>query len=163
MSFSEYFPGTFGFFKWVDGTWICNSIKATTWVFPLTETIHILALAMALGAMLMINFRLLGIIRNWTPAQMVGQLKNFINIGIWVIIGTGIILAVAEPLKAYDNLAFMPKMILLALSVIYQYTLYPKAEHLDVVKIPIWGKLAALVSIGLWFSVGVMGRAIGFV
>ena len=163
MSFSQYFPGSFGFFKWVDGTWICNSIKATTWVFPLTETIHILALAMALGAMLMINFRLLGIIRNWTPAQMVDQLRGFINWGILTIIVTGIILAVAEPLKAYDNLAFMPKMILLALSVIYQYTLYPKAEHINVRKVPIWGKLAALVSIGLWFSVGVMGRAIGFV
>ena len=163
MSFSQYFPGTLTFFKWVDGTWICNAIKGTTWVFPLTETIHILALAMALGAMLMINFRLLGIIRNWTPAQMVGQLHGFINWGIWIIIVTGVLLAWAEPLKAYDNLAFMPKMILLALSIIYQYTLYPKAESLDVQKIPIWGKLAALVSICLWFGVGVMGRAIGFV
>jgi hypothetical protein len=54
-------------------------------------------------------------------------------------------------------------MILLALAVIYQYTLYPKAEHLDVTKVPIWGKLAALVSMALWFGVGVMGRAIGFV
>jgi hypothetical protein len=94
---------------------------------------------------------------------MVGQLRGFINWGIWTIIGTGIILAVAEPLKAYDNLAFLPKMVLLALSVIYQYTLYPKAEHLDTTKIPIWGRLAALVSITLWFGVGVMGRAIGFV
>jgi hypothetical protein len=163
VSFSQYFPGTLVFFKWIDGTWICNAIKGTTWVFPLTETIHILALAMALGAMLMVNFRLLGIIRNWTPAQMVGQLQGFINWGIWTIIGTGILLAVAEPLKAYDNLAFLPKMTLLALAIIYQYTLYPKAEHLDTVKIPIWGRLAALVSIGLWFGVGVMGRAIGFV
>jgi hypothetical protein len=163
VSFSQYFPGTLGFFKWIDGTAICNAIKATTWVFPFTETIHILALAMALGAMLMINFRLLGIIRNWTPAQMVGQLSGFINWGIWIIIGTGIILAWAEPLKAYDNLAFLPKMTLLLLAVVYQYTLYPKAEKIDQPKIPIWGKLAALVSIGLWFGVGVMGRAIGFV
>ena len=55
-------------------------IKGTTWVFPLVETIHLLALAFLLGSLFLIDLRLLGLsIRGWSPAQIVEQLHDFIN------------------------------------------------------------------------------------
>ena len=58
----------------MDGTAISLFIKGTTWVFPLVETIHILALAVLLGSLFLIDLRLLGIaIRRWSPAQIVEQ------------------------------------------------------------------------------------------
>src|ERR1700722_1134344 len=111
------FPSWFPFLAWVDQTHMSQYIKGTTWVFPLVETIHILALAMLLGSLFLIDLRLLGIaIRRWSPAQIVEQLHAFINGSIVVILITGAILFIAEPRKLFDSAAFGPKMIILALA-----------------------------------------------
>ena len=164
MSFSSLFPFTYPFFKWCDDTWLCNAIKATTWVFPLTETIHILALVVLLGSIMLVDFRLLGVgIRNWSPARISRELQHFISWGLVVILITGWLLFMAEPLKAYDNMAFLPKMTLLFSAILYHYTVFRKASSIDGVSIPVLGRLAAVLSLFLWFGIGVMGRAIGFV
>jgi hypothetical protein len=157
------FPSWFPFFAWMDETRISLYIKSTTWVFPLVETIHIMALAVLLGSLFLIDLRLLGIaIRRWSPAQIVEQLHSFINWSVVVILITGAILFIAEPRKLFDSAAFGPKMILLSLAILFQYTLYPRVRSMQT-HIPIWGRLLALVSLGLWFGVAVCGRAIGFV
>jgi hypothetical protein len=163
FSFAQL-PRLFPFFKWVDGTWICNYIKSTTWIFPLVETIHILSLVVLVGSVLLVDFRLLGIgLSRWTPKQMARQLGPFLKYGLIVILVTGTLLFIAEPRKLYDNAAFGPKMILLAASIVFQYTIFRKMEEIDKQSAPIWGRLGALLSLMLWFGVGVAGRAIGFV
>jgi hypothetical protein len=157
------FPSWFPFFAWMDETRISLYIKSTTWVFPLVETIHILALAVLLGSLFLIDLRLLGIaIRKWSPAQILEQLHSFINWSVIIILITGVILFIAEPRKLFDSAAFGPKMMILALAIIFQYTLYPQVRNMRT-RIPIWGRLLAFVSLSLWFSVAVCGRAIGFV
>jgi hypothetical protein len=157
------FPSWFPFFAWMDETKMSLYIKSTTWVFPLVETIHILALAVLLGSLFLIDLRLLGIaIRGWSPAQVLEQLHSLINWSVVIILCTGAILFVAEPRKLFDSAAFGPKMIILALAIIFQYSLYPQVRQMQT-RIPLWGRLMALVSLGLWFGVAVCGRAIGFV
>ena len=164
MSFSALFPSTIPFFRWCDQTWLCNAIKGTTWVFPLTETIHILALVVLLGSIMLLDFRLLGIgIRNWTPWRIANELRRYILGALFVILVTGWLLFMAEPMKAYDNMAFLPKMTLLFSAILFHYTVFRKASSIDKLYTPVTAKFAALVSLFLWFGIGVMGRAIGFV
>ena len=156
-------PSIFPFFKWVDQTGISGYIKGTTWVFPLVETFHILALAILLGSVFLIDLRLLGIaVRRWSPAQIMEQVRSLMNWSVGIILVTGIILFIAEPRKLFDNAAFGPKMLLLALALIFQYTFYWRVRNMKA-SIPIWGRFFALISFGLWFGVAVCGRAIGFV
>ncbi len=156
-------PSLFPFFKWVDQTALSAAIKATTWVFPFAETIHILALSVLLGSVFLVDLRLLGIaIRGWTPSQIMAQVRPLMNWSVAVILCTGSILFIAEPRKCFDNAAFGPKMILLALALAFQYSLYPRVRSIEQ-HIPFWGRLAAVISFGLWFGVAVCGRAIGFV
>src|SRR5215469_18453748 len=73
-------PALFPFFKWVDETWLSAAIKATTWVFPFAETIHILSLSVLLGSVFLVDLRMLGIaIKGWTPAQIVAQVRPLVN------------------------------------------------------------------------------------
>jgi hypothetical protein len=156
-------PSLFPFFKWVDETSLSQAIKATTWVFPLTETIHILALSVLLGSVFLIDLRLLGIaIRKWSPAQILEQVRPLMNWSVGVILVTGSLLFIAEPRKCFDNAAFGPKMIFLALALIIQFTVYRRVGSMQA-RIPVWGRMLAVVSFGLWFAVAVCGRAIGFV
>jgi hypothetical protein len=164
VSFSYLFPSTYPFFKWCDDTWLCNAIKATTWVFPLAETIHILALVVLLGSIMLVDFRLLGLgIRRFSPLRISNELKTYIAWALGVILVTGWLLFMAEPLKAYDNMAFMPKMALLFSAILFHYTAFRKASSIDSTSIPVLAKFAALLSLFLWFGIGVAGRAIGFV
>ncbi len=156
-------PRLFPFFKWVDETSLSAAIKGTTWVFPLVETIHILALSVLLGSVFLIDLRLLGVaIRRWSPSQILAQVHGMMNWSVIIILVTGALLFIAEPRKCFDNAAFGPKMIFLALAIAFQYTIYPLAGKLET-RIPVWGRLAAVVSFGLWLGVAVCGRAIGFV
>lgn len=156
-------PSWFPFFKWVDGTSLSLAIKGTTWVFPLAETIHILALSVLLGSVFLMDLRLLGVaVRHWSPVQILAQVRGLMNWSVGIILVTGALLFIAEPRKCYDNAAFGPKMIFLALALVFQYSIYPLATHLET-RIPAWARLAAVVSFGLWFAVAVCGRAIGFV
>ena len=147
-------------YTWCDGTRLGQAIRGVTWAFPLIETIHIIALLVLLGGILMVDISLLGGLRRLTPAHIMRQVRPFVNWSLLVILITGVLLFLSEALKAYDNDAFRPKVTLLAMAIIWHYTVHRRAESSE---IPGSGKIAALGSILLWFGVGVAGRAIGFV
>ena len=46
---------------WNDKTWLGQAISGTIWAFPVIETIHILALTMMFGAIVIIDLRMLGV------------------------------------------------------------------------------------------------------
>jgi hypothetical protein len=153
-------------FKWADATAVGQMVRGNTWTFPLVETIHILALTVLLGFILMIDLRLLGVIKRLGVSQMQRQLHGYINWSLAVILITGVMLWLSEAMKTYTNAAFRPKIILLALAIAYHYTIHRKAASSDSPSgpawSPAWSKVAAIVSLALWFGVGIAGRAIGF-
>ena len=153
------------FFQWCNDTALGTGIRNVTWAFPLIETIHILSLTVLLGSILMMDLRMLGVgIRRIPVSRMQNQLAGYINVSLVVAIITGFMLFLSEALKAYDNLAFRPKITLLLLAVIFHYTVHIRAtSSVKPAGPPVWGKLAAVVSLVLWFGVGAAGRAIGFV
>jgi hypothetical protein len=134
-------------------------MRADTWQFAITETVHLVALAVLLGSVLLVNFRLLGILRGWSSAQMTRTLAPFIGGGLIGMLVTGALLFISEPMKYYNNDAFLPKMLFLTMAILYHFTIYRKAAAAPMLV----SKLAAIVSITLWFSIGAAGRAIAFV
>lgn len=152
------------FFEWCDASALGLAVRGNTWAFPLIETIHILAITVLLGSILMTDLRMLGIaVRGIPVARLQRQLSKGIDISLVIVLVTGILLFLSEAVKLDDNIAFRPKMILLATAILFHYTLHNRATASDAPAGPAWGKFAALVSILLWFGVGAAGRAIGFV
>ena len=150
------------FFEWCDKTALGEFVRGNTWAFPLIETIHIVALAVLLGSLFLIDLGLMGVkMRGLFPARIGRELNAYIDWSIVVIIVTGILLFLSEALKAYDNAAFWPKITLLAIALVYHYTVHRRALRTETP--PAWGKVAGAASLLLWFSVGAAGRAIGFV
>jgi hypothetical protein len=149
-------------FQWAENTFIGEWIRGGTWPFPLIETFHILALAVFLGALFLIDLRLMGLkMGGITAARLYRELHVYINWGILVILVSGAFLFASEGGKLYDNSAFGPKMYFLAAALVFHYTGHKRAVATEVP--PSWGALAGAVSLLLWFTVGAAGRAIGFV
>ncbi|MEO5925463.1 MAG: DUF6644 family protein [Bryobacteraceae bacterium] len=153
------------FFEWHNTSWLGQTISDSIWYFPFIETIHILAMAIMFGGLLVLNLRLLGLGMKKQPLPVLAKtLMPFVNWGLVIMLISGYAMFTSEALKDFSNDGFKFKMASLGLVLLFQFTLYSwllKKE--DSQRSAILGGGAAVVSFVLWFCVGAGGRAIGFV
>jgi hypothetical protein len=152
------------FIEWTASSSLSHAISQSTWMFAVIESIHLLALSVIGGAVLIVDLRLLGFgIRSRTTAEVAREAQPWF-IGSWtVMIVTGLLLFVSEPQKLYYSTPFSVKMVCLVLATIFALTVRRKVTLAGEGRVrPIWMKLVAVVSLALWFGVGAGGRWIGF-
>jgi hypothetical protein len=153
------------FFQWSDSLWVGHAISDTVWAFPLIETVHILALTIMYGAMIIIDLRLLGLVlRKQSTALLARNLEPYMAWGLIIMLGSGFLLFTSEAMKCYVNDGFRFKMAVLVPAVLFQFTLFRSVTRQDDLKRsrPL-GWMVSVISLVLWFGVGIGGRAIGFV
>jgi hypothetical protein len=149
--------------QWVAHTGLGIAIRKSTLVFPAVEVVHVLGLTLLLGSILAVNMRLLGAgLRRQTPAEVATLLTPLFWTGLGIALATGIIMFVGEPVKCFFNEAFWWKMGLLVAAIAFHLTLFRWAARSQTSG-PLLQKSAAVVSLTLWFGVGVAGRVIGFI
>jgi hypothetical protein len=152
------------FFTWCENTAVGEAIRASLWLFPVIESFHLLALAVIGGAVLLMNLRLLGFgIQRMPAAQLWRDTKPWMLGSLMVMLTSGVLLFTSEATKLYYHEAFWVKMISLLLAILYTFTVLRRVALAEPGRVrPVWSRLAALVSILLWSSVGIAGRWIGF-
>ncbi|HEY1253937.1 MAG TPA: DUF6644 family protein [Terracidiphilus sp.] len=140
-----------------------HAMQTSKWGFALVEMVHLIALAVLGGAVLIVDLRLLGLILKGQSARLIGRDLSRILIGsLIVMIVTGIALLSEEAGKCYFSPAFRWKMALLAAAVLFYFTLHRRALlHTDFGAPNLWSRAAAVVSLTLWLGIGIAGRAIG--
>jgi len=156
---------SYPFFEWHTTTWLGNTINDSIWLFPFVETIHILAMAIMFGALLVLDLRLLGMgMTRQTLPSLAKTLMPFVNWGVVTMLLSGYAMFSSGALKYYSNDGFKFKMACLAAVLIFQYTIFRSLIHKeDAQRSTVMGGAAAVVNFVLWFLVGAGGRAIGFV
>lgn len=152
------------FFTWCENSSLGEAIRGSLWLFPAIESIHLLALAVIGGAVLIVDLRLLGIGINRQPvAQLWRDTWPWLLGSLITMLVTGLLLFTSEATKLYYHEAFWVKMSSLLLSMFFTFTVQRKVVLADANRAqPRWGKAAAVVSLLLWTTVGVCGRWIGF-
>lgn len=152
------------FFEWCEDTAIGHAIRDSSWLFPAIESVHLLALALIGGAVLIVDLRLLGLgLRRQPVAQMARDAEPWLIGGLLVMLATGILLFTSESIKCYYNTAFWVKMTMLPLAMVFTATVRRRVAAADERRVgPVWGRLVGLFSLSLWFTVGAAGRWIGF-
>ncbi len=124
---------------------------------------HVLGLILLLTSLVLVNLRLLGLgLRILPLAQLVQATRWALWLGLALTIGSGALLFVSAPVHYAANSAFVPKMLLLAAALAVHASLYRRATR-SANPGPLLARGAAVLSLTLWFSVGLAGRAIGFV
>jgi len=140
-----------------------HAMQASKWDFAIVEMVHLLALAVLGGSVLLIDLRLLGLILKGESARELGRDLGRLLIGsLVVMVVSGIALLSEEAGKCYYSPAFRWKMALLAAAVVFYFTLHRRALQKTGNGVPaLSARIAAIVSLTLWLGVGVAGRAIG--
>ena len=152
------------FFEWAAATSLGQTISTSTWAFAVIESVHLLALAVIGGAVLIVDVRLLGFgLRSQPIADVARDARPWFVGSLIVMLVSGVGLFLSEPVKCYYSTAFAVKMTCLALAIVFTFTVRRKVTMADEGRVrPPWLKLVALVSLALWFGVAASGRWIGF-
>jgi hypothetical protein len=140
-------------------------MQASKWDFALVEMVHLLALAVLGGSVLIVDLRLLGVVLKRESAPAIGRDLSRLLLGSLVfMILSGIALLSEEAMKCFYSPAFRWKMALLAAAVLFYFTLHRQALLRTGKGEPtLWSRIAAVISLTLWLGVGVAGRAIGLI
>jgi hypothetical protein len=152
------------YFQWFETTMLGDWVKNSSWAFAVIESIHLLALAVIGGAVLMVDLRLLGLgLKRQSIPDVARDAWPWLVASLIVMLVTGFSLFVSEATKCYYSTPFWVKMTSLVLASAFTFTVRRKVTLADDGQVrPALLKLVALVSLTLWFGVGAGGRWIGF-
>jgi hypothetical protein len=152
------------FFQWCEASGIGETIRKSSWLFPVIEAIHLLGLGVIGGAVLVVDLRLLGLgLKRQSAAQLTRDAQPWLVGSLVLMIITGGLLFLSEAIKCYYHDAFWFKMSCLFLAIVFTFTIQRKVTMSDETRVsPVWSKVVAIVSVLLWAGVGIGGRWIGF-
>ena len=153
-------------FQWIESTALAVAINNSTYAFALIESVHLVALAVIGGAVLVVDLRMFGLgFKNQPVAAVATAARPWLIGSLVLIIVTGYLLFSSLAAgKYYWNFAYWWKMYFLLAAIVYTFAVrQPFALRRAVNASAAVAKLVAGVSIFLWLGVAVMGRAIGFI
>ncbi len=152
------------FFTWCENSRLGEAIRDSRWLFPVIESVHLLALAVLGGAVLLLNLRLAGLVLERQPvAQLWRDTRRWLLGSLAVMLLSGLMLFTSEAVKLYYHGAFWLKMTSLALAILFTFTVWRRSASGAADSCgSLENRAVALVSLLLWSAVGIGGRWIGF-
>jgi hypothetical protein len=152
------------FFQWCETLWLGRFVVESNWLFPVIESVHLLALALLGGAILVVDMRLIGLgLKGREIKEIAREVRPYMNAALIGMVMTGVPLFLSEPIKCYYSPAFWVKMWTLAIALIYTYTIRTQTVRMELVRNTARRQvLVGALSIALWFTVAAAGRWIGF-
>jgi Family of unknown function (DUF6644) len=145
-----------------------HTIQTINWIVPAVQTLHILAIAAVMSSVLMINLRLVGALGRDQPLPRFSA--RFLPVIWWalpVLLITGAIMVIGEPMRSLENVVFQLKMCLvlaaIAITLGFQAPLKRNPAFWERTASRRGGALTmAVVSLALWVSIVFAGRWIAY-
>jgi len=152
--------------EWIESTSLSTAIREGGLPYPIIGGIHLLAIALFGGMLLVCDLRLLGwAMRSRPVSDVLNQFKLWKWFGFVVITVTGLLLAWCEPIKLFRSTSFWVKMAFFVLvgvhALVFRNSVYGQPEQLDTA-LTTKARVAAVISLILWTGMVVAGRLIAF-
>jgi hypothetical protein len=155
-------------FKWLETSGLGTTVSQSTWLFPAIETVHVIALALVVGSIAVLDLRLLD--RTWR-VRAITELTQDVLPWTWasfaVAATSGFLMFASAATKYAADTPFRIKMVLLLLAganmlAFHRFT-YRNVAAWDVnAPTPPAAKLAGGLSLLFWIGVVTCGRWVGF-
>lgn len=149
-------------FEWLGQTPPAQMLSESIWLFPVIQCMHLLALALLGGTVLVVDLRMLGLgLRNTPVPELARKVQPWLVGAIAGMLATGSLLFLAETIKCLYSPPFWWKMGFLLSAIVFTFAVRrPVALHATVH--PLLRGAVGIVSLGLWLGTGFYGRWIAF-
>lgn len=138
------------------------------WVIPTIQSIHIVAIAVVVGSVFLIDLRVLG----WagsdqTLQQTVNRYGPWFKGALWVLLATGLLMVIGEPARELLTVSFWVKMFLVAVGTAIALIFWSKVNRHGIQ----WEeslmrqgstKILAVATFLIWLAIVVLGRFIAY-
>lgn len=151
--------------SWLTADAIAGFTSGLTWVWPTAEALHFIGLWILFGPLLIINLRLLGVLKGISFGS-VHRLLPWSMLGLTVNLITGMMFVIAAPGQYVENISFFWKIGLLLLAganLLYLTAFEGPWEVEESNDAPMRLKAAAGSAIVLWIGVMYFGRMLPFI
>lgn len=148
---------------------IRGDVSNSAWIFPIIETLHVLALAIVYGTIAMVDLRMLGLA---SRSERMSSLSSELLPWTWLAFAgaalTGSLMFISKSETYWNSFEIRGKFLCMALAglnmVIYQLGLHRRVSEWDRrLPPPVAARLAGGLSLLLWTGVVFFGRWVGFV
>jgi len=153
----------------LEGSTLGTTIASSEWLFPTIETLHVIAIVTVVGAIAVMDLRLLGVTsRNRLVTAISRDTLPLTWIAFACAVVTGLLLFVSKATSYMVNPYFLAKMGLLLLAglnmAVFHMVTWKDVARWDgtIAAIPPAAKLAGLASLIFWSLIVLCGRIIGF-
>ena len=150
---------------WLSTASIADLINTRRWIWPALETLHFIGLGLLLGAVLVINLRMLGVAKTVSFASL-HRLLPWGILGFGINLVTGMLFFISLPGQYIENISMHYKMVLMliaAVNVLY-FTLFEEAWALrSGDDASMTAKVISGATIFLWIGVIYFGRMLPYI
>ena len=157
------------FSTWLGSTRISWAMSGGyPWLWPACETLHFMGLALLIGAVGILDLRMIGMARG-LPLASVQRLMPWAVLGFVVNLITGVLFFVGEPQQYVKNIAFLMKMLFIVLAGVNVFLFYATGLHKRVDEMapggeaPVGARVVGAASLVLWIGVVYWGRMLPFI
>lgn len=156
------------FFQKLNDLPVADTIRSSALAFPWLESVHVLAIALVLGTIAVVDLRLLGLASVQRPVTvLIKRVLPVTWIAFAIAVVTGAAMFLSNAVTYIENTAFLVKMGLLVLAgvnmLVFHFVTYRGVGQWDSsAKTPAGARAAGAISISVWVAVIAFGRWIGF-
>ena len=149
----------------VDASNLVHTLRDIAWIGAMINVMHLLALAVFAGALVILDLRFMGTGLTREPlSEIASQARPWLVAGFWGLVVTGLFQLALQPVKEYYSDMFNFKMKVMLVAIIFTFVVRPRLARMDEARLGrVWGKLVGLASLILWAGVAIPARLIGLV
>jgi hypothetical protein len=150
-------------FEGMEALWISETIRDSAALSSMFNLMHLLAIVVLVGAVLIVDLRLLGRGMSQQPvAQVASDARPWLIGALVALLVTGLPQLTSTAMKQYFSPNFWWKMELLAVTLVFTFAIRERIAHADESRVsPAVRALVGVVSIALWTAIAINGRLIG--
>ena len=153
---------------YLEGSELADTIRENDLLFPVIESVHVLAICLVVGSILVVDLRLLGLASVTRPvSRITSSILPLTWCAFAVAVVSGGLMFISNATKYLGNGFFIAKMVLIGVAGLNMVVFHfvgardlPKWENQS--RPPLRARLAGGLSILLWVALVVCGRWIGF-
>jgi len=133
------------------------------WAIPLIQSMHIVGIAVVFGSIFLMNLRILGWVgMDQTLRQTTNRYGPWMNGALWLLLATGALMVVGEPVRELVTVSFWVKMALIvigtSIAALFRVSLRKRAEESASGSM----KALAVLTLLIWAGIIVLGRLIAY-
>lgn len=158
----------YGLLDQLGETYIGTLIRENGAIFPWIEAVHVMAITLVVGSILMVDLRLVGVASTTYPvSRLTRSLLPLTWVAFALALCSGLLLFSSQPTTYFDNFAFRMKMVMLMaaglnMAVFHMLTARGMATWDGQAALPASARAAGVISILIWITIVACGRWIGF-